>query len=179
MKKYIFICLILFGAVAYWGGARAQSFSDVEIKAAYIMKLAKFVTWNGRHLNHINFCYIDSTRDDDTSVGANFQRLVRAKGAGNGWSVRKLRGMNGIEQCNMLFIADTEEGSISSILSRVNKQDILTMSDARRFIYKDGMLGFVLDDENRVKMVANLKNIRKTRVMISATVLELMEEVVK
>ena len=161
------------------GGARAQSFSDAQIKAAYIMKLSKFVTWNGQHLNHINFCYIESSgQEDDASVGASFAKLVRAKNAGGEWSIKSLHGTGGLGSCNMLFIADSEEGSLSAILSKVGN-NTLTLSDARRFINKDGMLGFVLDDDNHVKMEANLNNIRQTNVMVSATVLELMQQVIK
>jgi hypothetical protein len=41
------------------------------------------------------------------------------------------------------------------------------------------MLGFTLDNEDRVKMEANLGAIRKTNVMLSAVVLELMQQVVQ
>lgn len=170
----LLVCMVVLSGVA-----QAQNFSDAEIKAAYIMKLSKFVTWNGQHLNHINFCYIESSSESEGSVGTSLARLVRAKNIGGEWSVRSLRNIDNISNCNMLFIADTEEGSVSTILSKAHNYDILTMSDVRRFIYKEGMLGFALDDDNRVKMEANLNNIRKTNVMVSATVLELMQEVIK
>ena len=178
MKRSLLLFLLC--GIVLSGVARAQSFSDAQIKAAYIFKLAKFVTVNGEHLNHINFCYLESPNQDaDSSVGKSFAQLVRAKNAGGTWSTNALRSAEGIGRCNMLFIGDTEEGSLSSILAQTNGKDILTMSDARRFIYKDGMLGFVLDEDSRVKMEANLNNIHKTNVMISATVLELMQQVIK
>ena len=180
LKKHIFTLLTLMCLAVVTSPARAQNFSDVEIKAAYIMKLAKFVTWSGQHLNHINFCYIESSsQEEDASVGRSLARLVHAKNAGAEWSVRELRNIDEMRNCNMLFISDTEESSLPNILTKVSDHDILTMSDARRFIYKEGMLGFVLDGDRRVKMEANLKNIRKTNVMVSATVLELMQEVIK
>ena len=181
MRKYVLTFLVFFYALLGLGEARAQNFSDVQIKAAYIMKLAKFVTWNGQHLNHINFCYMESSNQDaDSSVGRSLANLVRAKNVSEEWGIKRVRNIDNMAGCNMLFIADTEESSLSSILSKAHEyNNILTVSDARRFIYKEGMLGFVLDDDSHVKMEANLNNIRKTSVMVSATVLELMQEVIK
>lgn len=179
LKKFSTIALSLVLLLAA-SAAQTQNFSDAEIKAAYIFKLAKFVSWSGGRPAQIQVCYVESSRaSEDASVGQNLERLILAKNAGSSWAIKRLRGLEGLGKCHMLFIADTEESSLSSILSQTTDKDILTMSDARRFIYKGGMLGFVLDEENRVKMEANLNNLKKTNVMIGAAVLELMQDVIR
>lgn len=181
MRTSFFKLFIWFFVLASCSGAAyAQSFSEAEIKAAYIFKLAKFITWNGAHKSHIKFCYVESARSsEDISVGNSFKRLVSTKNAQDQWSVTHIRGLDGIKNCDVLFIAETEASSLSNILSLIGNADILTISDIRRFISKDGMLGFTLDNEDRVKMEANLGAIRKTNVMLSAVVLELMQQVVQ
>ena len=157
---------------------RAQAYSDVNIKAAYIYKLGKFVTWAGQKHMPINFCYMESSRlAEEESVGRSFARFVKGKSAE--WRVHEIRNAGALENCDILFISESEESALESVLSKAADKDILTISDAKRFIYKDGMLGFILDDQNRVKMEANLKNIKKTGVMVGAVVLELMQEVVR
>lgn len=181
MRKLIFTFLIsLFLVIAAPTALQAQSFSDAEIKAAYLFKLAKFITWNGERKAPIKFCYIESSRaEDDASVGQSFERVVKAKGAQDQWSVARIRALSGINNCNVLFIADSEESSLSGILSQIGNTDILTASDIRRFISKGGMLGFAVDDQDRVKMEANLSTMKKTNVMLSAVVLELMQQVIR
>lgn len=158
----------------------AQNFSDAEIKAVYIYKMGKFLLWNGQKRSPIDFCYMESGRSpEEASVGRSMEKLVDAKHLQSEWRVTRVRTVEGTDDCDILFLASTEESAVSNVLSRAGNSDILTISDIKRFIYKDGMVGFVLDDQNRVKMEANLKNIRKTRVQVSAQVLEFMVKVVK
>lgn len=158
----------------------AQSFSDAQIKAVYIVKLGKFISWNGQKRSPINFCYMESSRtSEDASVGQNLEKFVKGKGLSGEWKVTHVRGSDTFNDCEILFIADSEESSLQGVLAKTDGQDILTVSDVKRFIFKDGMLGFALDDQSRVKMEANLKNIRKTKVQVSAQVLEFMQQVIK
>ncbi len=174
----LFVCFSLL--ISSFGLAYAQSFSEAEIKAAYIFKIAKFITWNGVRKNRIEFCYVESARPvDDISVGNSFKRLVNAKNAHSEWGVTRLRGLDGVKKCDIVFIAESESSSLAGILSQIGSADILTISDIRRFISKGGMLGFVLDSQDRVKMEANLGTIRKTNVKMSAALLELMQQVVQ
>lgn len=181
MRKFTFTLLTVFlftGAFVY--AARAQSFSDVQIKAAYIFKLSQFITWDGSRKSPINFCYIESTRQsEDASVGQSFERLVTAKNAGAQWRVSRIRGLTGIAECDALFIAESEDSSLSNILTQIAGKNILTISDMRRFINRGGMLGFVVDSQDRIQMEANLITMKKTNVMIGAVVLELMSQVIK
>ena len=181
MRKITFtllVSILLVIAAPYAG--HSQSFSDAEIKAAYLFKLAKFITWNGERKAPIKFCYIESLRtEDDASVGQSFKRLVKARDAQDQWSVSRIRGLNGINSCDVLFIADSEDSSLSSILLQVGDSNILTASDIRRFIFKGGMLGFETDDQGRIKMEGNLSVMKTANVMLSAVVLELMKQVIK
>lgn len=158
----------------------AQSFSDAEIKAVYIVKLGKFITWGGQKRSPVRFCYMESSRtSEDASVGQNLEKFVRGKGLQGEWKVTQIRSADNVGSCDILFVADSEESALQGVLSEAAGQDILTISDVKRFIFKDGMLGFALDDQSRVKMEANLKNIRKTKVQVSAQVLEFMQQVIK
>lgn len=158
----------------------AQNFSDAEVKAVYIYKLGKFILWNGKKRSPIAFCYMESSRlPEDASVGRSMEKLVDAKNLHSEWQVTHVRTVDGISECDMLFIASTEESAVPGIISKTSGSDILTISEVKRFIYKDGMIGFVVDNQNRVKMEANLKNIRKTKVQVSAQVLEFMVQVIK
>lgn len=160
--------------------SNAQNFSDAEIKAVYIFKLGKFVLWDGKRRSPIEVCAMESAKlADDESVGKTLDKFVRSKGLGGEWQVKRIRNLDGVDDCDILYVGSSEESAVASITSRVDSKDILTISDIKRFIYKDGMIGFVLDDQNRVKMEANLKNIRKTKVQVSAQVLEFMTQVIK
>jgi hypothetical protein len=48
-----------------------------------------------------------------------------------------------------------------------------------RFIMRGGMIGFLIDDQNRVKMEANIANMKKHGVDMNAQVLEIMQRVIR
>ena len=170
--------LVLLCAIVFSTEAKSQTFTDVEIKAAYILKLVPFITWNQQHRNHITFCSLEPlNQSEDESLSHALAKLVHAKHADKDWTIRHLHGTEELDTCNMLYITDTEEGSLTAITANAQGQNILTLSDSARSIYHNVMLGFVTDESNHVKMEANLKAIRNANVLVSASVLELMTHV--
>jgi hypothetical protein len=167
------------GCIAFGSNILAQSVSDTQVKALYIYKITKFLTWKGASKQPIRFCYMESSStSEEESVGQQLSNYLAKKGKRD-VSVMHLRNLQELDSCDILYIPASEQSALETVLTKTSGKDILTISDAKRFIYRDGMLGFITDEENRVQMEANLKNINATNIKVSAAALEVMAEVVR
>jgi hypothetical protein len=172
---------VVFAAVVpfYAHLAFSQSVSDTQVKALYLYKITKFLTWDGSGKQPIRFCYMESSgADEDASVGQQLTNYIDKKGKKD-VQVIHLRNLQEMDSCHILFIPSSEQSAIGTVISKASGKDILTVSDAKRFIYSNGMVGFVTDEQNRVQMEANLRNIKSTKIRISAAALEVMAEVIQ
>lgn len=155
--------------------------SPEAIKASYILKLPQFVKVNdaSRHLRTV--CYYEKSGVPYAeSVGQIMAKYLKENPMpGNGVEVRWIKAIRNLSSsgCDLFYIPASEDGVIDNILASLGDSSTLTVSAADRFILRGGMLGFTVDAEGRVKMSANLENVRKKGIWIDAGILEIMEQV--
>lgn len=174
-KIYSAVALIVF---FFSSIGRAADFSPEEIKASYIIKMQPFIAIGAAERAPSSFCYYEKPGVSYAqSVGQIMKKYIQ-QNPGKKITVRGLEDVADIKNCDVLFIPDGERASIERILAHLGTSPTLTISDSKRFILKGGMIGFVFDDANRVRMEANLTNIRAKNIRMGAKVLELMQQVV-
>jgi hypothetical protein len=158
-----------------------QDITPEEVRASYILKLRPFVTMgNPAHIME-TICYYEKPGVPlNESVGQILGKYVQTNPAPDGkpLAVKRFQAIRNLTGCDALYIPADEESNIDNILTALDSSPTLTISAANRFIMRGGMLGFVLDDANRVKMEANLENLKKQGVKIDAQILEIMQQVV-
>jgi len=87
--------------------------------------------------------------------------------------IRYIRNIEELQECDLLFISADEADNISDILPVLNRrQGILTVSDARNFARKGGMIGFV-QQEGRIRFQINKRMARQANLAISSELLKL------
>lgn len=178
MKRWYALLIVLCCAV-YAISASAQKVSEAQLKALYLYKIAKFVSWDSGSKQPVRLCYIESSNATlDSSVGQQLNKYVTQKNKQD-MRVNHLKNLQEIGSCDMLFIASSEQSALSNILPKITDKSILTVSDIKRFIFREGMIGFVTDAENRVQMEANLRIIKSSGMRMSASALEVMVQVVQ
>lgn len=160
--------------------ARAeQEISPEMVRASFILQLQKFVKFGTPPHNLKKICYYEKTDVPlDESVGQLIARHV-SKHPGDNYlpSVQKFEAIGSFSGCDILFIPASEEKNIDNILTALGSASTLTISPAKRFIYRGGMIGFLLDNENHVEMEANTKNIKEKNIWIDPSLLEIMRHV--
>jgi len=82
--------------------------------------------------------------------------------------------LNGCRGGHLLFFCGIDSATVDRLLEGLQQDDVLTVGDMPAFAEQGGMLGFVRRG-NRVLFEANLDAIRKSRVGVSAKVLQLAE----
>lgn len=182
-RKFAGGFLLLWTAALLLGDAGAQNISAEEVKAQYILKMRPFVQVGEPARSIRKICYYEKSGiPENESVGQLIAKYLQSHPPKEGQAaitVKAYKGMGDFSGCDVFFIASKEENNIDNILASLNGAETLTVSGAERFIFRGGMIGFVLDDQNRVRMEVNLKNARAKNVKIPSKILEIMQQVVQ
>lgn len=158
-----------------------QTITAEEVKASYMLKLGGYTQVDSPPRAIATICYYEKAGVPlSDSVGQILEKYVQSKPLLNGKpiSVKKFQAIRNLNNCDMFYIPADEEANIDSILTALGTSPTLTVSAAPRFVLRGGMIGFVMDDEDRVKMEANLANLKKRNVKIDPGILEIMQQVV-
>ena len=157
--------------------AHADDSKEYLVKAAFIYNFIKFVEWPGGKAistqSKIDVCVIGDTPLSDT--GKVFAAASTPKLSIN--LVKENNVKNISNHCHVAFIAQSEAAHASSILSGLQGQPVLLVSDVDGFVHMGGMIGFVMS-EQKVKIAINKKAVTSTGLHIDAQILEIAQEVV-
>lgn len=149
-----------------WGGELEN-----KVKTAYIYNFTKFIDWPGdtgaETSAPLKICFLGSD-PLRTLLGELNNRQVR----GRSIKVVRIKDVDAIPPCNVIFISRSEERKLSLILERLQGTHALTVSDISQFSHKGGMIGFVTENE-RVKIEVNQKSVRLAGLKVSAKLLEI------
>lgn len=180
-NKGRFWAAFLIGLALPWNSDADSSNTPEAIRAQYVVKTRHFVKVGNPLRDVQTICHYEKTGiPPEESVGQLVEKLLREEtGSGSAMpSVKTFHAIRDLKGCDIFFIPADEEANIDNILTALGASETLTISAAKRFIYRGGMIGFVMDENNRVKMEANLKNIQKNNVKVSPDVLEIMTRVI-
>ncbi|MGO9108336.1 MAG: YfiR family protein [Thermoguttaceae bacterium] len=180
MKRACLAAIVLLMAPVY--SSVGQEVTPEEIRASYIVKIRPFVTLGNPPRIIRTICYYEKPGVAwNESVGQIIAKYVEKNPDrhGNALSVQWVKAMRDFSGCDVLYIPADEEANLNGILAALGSSSTLTFSAVPQFIYKGGMIGFVVDDTNRIRMEANTKNSQARDVHIDAQILEIMLQVVQ
>lgn len=146
---------------------------EYQVKAAFLYHFAKFVEWEEQKVSKFSICLLG-----DDPFGKSLDAIGKTVVAGKDISVRRNVSITTASECNILFISDSEQKALSSILSAVAGKPILTVSDMSGFLRKGGMIAFV-ESSGRIKLEINAVLARESGLKINAMLLEIAEKVVR
>lgn len=172
-KRWLFcVPLLMVPANVHAGTPSAEL-----VKATYILQMQKFVTVDGHPPGKV--CYYERQGVPlEESVGQLIEKYVAEHTGDHMPAVKHLDAVRDFKGCDIFYIPEDEEGNIDNILAALGAADTLTISASKRFILRGGMIGFVIDENNRIRMEANLKNLKGKNLRIDASLLEIMMKVI-
>ena len=98
--------------------------TETQLKAAYLVNFLKYVEWPGTRTT-INLCLFG--RD---SLGPYVAAYEGRQIGGRELHIHKVSSPEQMVDCHELFIPETEEARFAAVMRWVDKQPILTVSDA-------------------------------------------------
>ncbi len=150
--------------------ARAQSPPEYEIKAAFLYNFAKFVQWPAAALPPqapLAVCVLG--RDP---FGPALAFIDHKISQGHELQVHRNVRLEEARSCYVLFVAESERGSVPAILRALSGASVLTVSDIDRFAEAGGVIG-LYDVDNRVQLSINLDAAHDASLQINSQLLKL------
>lgn len=176
--RWQFFCKILLLLVVFINtlsvpssSASTQSELESKVKAAYINNFTRFVYWKNQQQSGTKNQIVIGVLGSD-NIGEILEDFSKKKNDDQSIIVKKFKKrVSEISDCNLLFIAQSEQQQLSQILKQVEGANVLTVSDIPGFAKRGGMIGFFIE-QNRVRIEINIKATNKAGLKISAKLLE-------
>lgn len=148
-------------------GAHAQRPTEYEVKAAFIYNFAKFVEWQKPADEALPLCIIG-----DDPFGPAMKNVEGKTVAGKRISVRRIKSLEELKGCRMLFISSSEKRKLGEITGLAKDIGILTISDTESFAEKGVVINLYMEEDN-VRFEINIDAASDARLKINSRLLSL------
>jgi hypothetical protein len=151
-----------------------QAIDEYDVKAAFLLNLAKFVEWPAIHNPTGTF---DVCIYGDDPFGPALDRAVDGKSIqGGDVRVRRLENAESASLCRIAFVRGEEVRKAQELLSAVGNAPVLTVGERREFVESGGVVQ--LDRRDRkVVIVVNKRAADRSGLDISSKLMALAEVV--
>lgn len=164
----IFIALVLGGPL---GNAWAAEFDEYAVKAAYLYNFAKYVEWPPGAFADPDAPLLICIAGDNP-FGDALASLSGKTVESHPVEVRHLPAATGLDRCHIVFMSRAEQGRFRTVLDKLTRLPILTVSDISNFARVGGMIGLVEADQ-RIRFDINLLAARQANLKLSSQLLKL------
>ena len=139
------------------------------LKAVFVYNFAKYVYWpdSGQETERFELCLAGS----DQIVEA-LQRLQGETLHSRQVTIRHLRTGSSPADCQLLFIGESEQSQLESLLKPLSERPVLTISDISRFAERGGIIEFFWEN-SKIRFAINLQTAKKAGLKISSRLLKL------
>lgn len=153
------------------GGARAQTFQEYEVKAAFLYNITKFVELPEEVFEDaqspLRICVFGKD-----PFGESLTALT-GKATGTRKIVVKLSTrLEDNDHCQVLFISESERTSLPRILKAARAWKVLTVGDMKGFAEAGGMVNMVTS-ERKISLEINVDAAESASIKISSKLLKL------
>ncbi|ALG67535.1 YfiR family protein [Beggiatoa leptomitoformis] len=164
---------LLYQPVAY----ALSAAEEYEIKATFLYKLGSFLYYPPTTLsdNKNQSFYICILGRDPFQQ--NIDIVVENQTVhGHAIKVKRLQQVQEANSCHVLFISDSEQARLKTILQALQRLPILTVSDMANFVEQGGMLKFYNED-NKVRLALDSTIINAVAIKPSANLLRVATDI--
>lgn len=178
-KRLLLYFLGLFLVTSLEIGALAQTPSEEGylLKAVFVFNFAKFTRWPKDTWNSADDSLDLCTQGEDGVVDA-LGWLQGKTVKGHPVHVLPLQERQAASQCQVLYIAASEQGRFRQILHNLQKQPILTVSELQTFVEGGGGVE-LLSQADKIRFKINLDATRNAGLELSSRLLNLAVEVIQ
>lgn len=171
--RFLTRCYIL--TVLLLSNVYADTESEQEIKAGFILNFAKYVTWprSGSASAPLVICVIAPS-----PLLAKISLLKYKKINARPVEVQVFNSEKTFNSCDVLFLSEIETKQLERVLTIISSQPVLTVSDKPNFAQEGGMIG-MKEQDNRLRFDINLAIAKKAGLTISSQLLGLADEVIQ
>ncbi len=167
----VLVCLMLSAPLKV--SAQDDRSHEYQVKAAILYNFARFVEWPAEAFDSpeapISLCVLGAN-----PYGQSLSLVENKPVRGRRLSVRLCKSVKEVQNCHILFICASEKERLQKILSSLDGQPILTVSDIKDFARQGGGINLIKSD-NKIRFEINLDAAQQPGLKISSQLLKLAE----
>jgi hypothetical protein len=149
---------------------QAQQGSEQQLKASFLVNFLRYVDWPAAGTK-ATICLFG--RD---ALGATLSGYEGRSVAGRELVLRRVSGPDQFDDCQILYVPDTEEARFAAVLRWTEGRPILTVSDAEFFARQGGGIALVRED-TRLRFDVNLEALNRARLKPASQMMRLARQV--
>ncbi len=143
------------------------------LKAAFVYNFVKFTIWPESATDDLASPLRMCTFGTDMLVQT-LSRLGNEKIRSRDVEILRLEALQPAWDCQVLYIADSEQGRFAQILDLVDDSPVLTISQAPRFANSGGIIQ-LYQDGDRIRFIINNDTARRAGLKLSSRLLDLAD----
>ena len=152
--------------------AQAQTMSEYQLKAAFLVNFGKFIDWPEAEFSSSNVPFVIGVIGADP-FGDDLDEAIKGKSIGAHPIVaRRISSGGDTSGLELAFIGSSEKTRLAETLRRLNASSAVSVSDIDRFCEAGGIIAFVVDN-NRIRFEVNVDAAQKRNLKISSKLLSL------
>ena len=173
VRSIRFVLALFVSAISLgFEGAPNDQAKEYPVKAAMMGKFLKYVEWPSARFADDESPMIVGVFGKDP-----FQNSLERIFAGNSYrshpyELRRVKVIEGVEQCHVLFIPATENALVAEIVERVKGRSVLLIGESNGFATQGGIINFYFEKKNP-RFEVNPAAAKREKLKISSSLLKL------
>jgi hypothetical protein len=170
-KRFALLVMLMFA----WAGPLVAAPTEYQLKAVFLLNFARYATWPEGVLPEdadIHICVVG--RDP---FGSHLASLESRQAQGHAVRIRYPESPEAARECEVVFVAASEQRRLNVILRELAGAPVLTVSDIEGFVEAGGAIGFVTQDD-RVRFDINRDTLARDGIRLSAQLLKLARRLI-
>jgi hypothetical protein len=156
--------------------AQTEAAREYQVKAAFLFNFLQFVTWPSDTCPTSGGPFVIGVLGDDP-FGSTLDRIVSGETVRNRpLVIERYDEVEEVGRCQILFISDSEEEGLDTILAALAGRSILTVGETEDFAERSGIIALALA-ESRVRLRINPAAAEAANLSISSQLLRLADVV--
>jgi hypothetical protein len=158
------------------GSGAEASFTEYQVKAAFLYNFTKYVEWPAHAFAGASSPISIGVMGEGI-LGEELKKAVEAKIVnGRPILVRRIQTPEDSDNVHLLFIGTSEKSRLAEILGRIKTKPVLTVGETDQFLEQGGVINFV-KKEGRIRLEINLDAARQAKLQISSKLLSVADTV--
>lgn len=147
---------------------------EYQVKAVFLFNFARFVDWPAITFFGANAPFALCVYGDDP-FGADLDAVVRGESAGGRpMVVRRLHEAREATQCQIVFISDSADRELESVVAALDRRATLTVSDIEGAARRGAMIR-MMTVNGKIRLRINIDAVRAAHLTVSSSLLRASE----
>src|SRR4030067_39247 len=142
IRKMVALVLFLLPGFLFPAALGGSGPGETEGKAAFLFNFIQLVEWPDSACGSPEDPYLVSVVGND-SIEEALKGISGKTVSGRRVVVRKVSDLPSLERCHILFVGESEPGTVDQVLGAVKKWPVLTVADIEGFARRGGAIGFI------------------------------------